>query len=187
MLIDMRARSSPDRYAADVPFPSYSYVPGMWPHPVRDPRGHSFGLHEAQKPPIDPDHWDQSPSYLYGIDLFNHGFYWEAHEVWESLWHAAGRTGPTADFLKGLIKLAAAGVKVREARPNGVLRHARRAAELFAQARSALGVDRFLGLRFTDLEDLISEALCRSPSPADSHPSPVEVVLSGTLRLSFSL
>ncbi len=30
-------------------------------------------------------------TYLYGIDLFNAQFYWEAHEVWESLWLVARR------------------------------------------------------------------------------------------------
>ena len=48
------------------------------------------------------------------IELFNAGYYWEAHEVWEELWHVEGRRGPTAELLKALIKLAAAGVKVRE-------------------------------------------------------------------------
>ena len=33
-------------------------------------------------------------------------------------------------MLKGLIKLAAAGVKAREGRPQGVMRHAKRAQEL---------------------------------------------------------
>ena len=42
-----------------------------------------------------------------------------------------GRTGWTADFLKGLIKLAAAGVKVRQGQPRGVVSHAAGAAELF--------------------------------------------------------
>ena len=55
--------------------------------------------------------WSQSHDYLLGCDLFNHGYYWEAHETWEGLWNACGRSGTTADFLKGLIKLAAAGVK----------------------------------------------------------------------------
>src|SRR5436305_1156347 len=40
--------------------------------------------------------------------------------------------GPAADFFKGLIQLAVAGVKVREGREDGVRTHARRAAELFA-------------------------------------------------------
>jgi predicted metal-dependent hydrolase len=81
---------------------------------------------------MQPALWQQSEEYLYGIDLFNHGYYWEAHEAWESLWHAAGRKGPEADFLKGLIKLAAAGVKAREGNPRGVGRHAQRSAELLS-------------------------------------------------------
>jgi predicted metal-dependent hydrolase len=80
------------------------------------------------------------------MDLFNHGYYWEAHEAWESLWHAAGRTGPVADFLKGLIKLAAAGVKVAEGNQDGARSHAKRAAELFRACESlgeqVMGLDR---------------------------------------------
>jgi hypothetical protein len=42
--------------------------------------------------------------------------------------------------LKGLIKLAAAGVKVREGRENGARTHCRRAAESFALAAGQGGV-----------------------------------------------
>ena len=64
--------------------------------------------------PIVADGWALSPAYLRGVELFNAGYYWEAHESWEALWHAHGRRGPTAGVLQGLIKLAAAGVKIRE-------------------------------------------------------------------------
>ena len=126
------------RYLPDEPFPPYSYVPGCkYPHPVRDPAGHS---HDA--PPVAQEGELQlgacSPLYLRGIDLFNHGFYWEAHESWEALWVAFGRQGIHADFLKGLIKLAAAGVKAREGRVAGVRRHALRAQQLFQQVLSQL-------------------------------------------------
>ena len=86
--------------------------------------------------PLDQATWRQNETWLDAIDLFNAGYYWEAHEAWEALWHAGGRKGPTADLLKGLIKLAAAGVKASEGRPAGVRQHARRAAELLASARS---------------------------------------------------
>ncbi|MGC3970647.1 MAG: DUF309 domain-containing protein [Pirellulales bacterium] len=81
-----------------------------------------------------PQRLAPSPDFRHGVDLFHAGYYWEAHEAWEALWHAAGRSGPTADLLKGLIKLAAAGVKVLEGVPTGVASHARRAAELLDQA-----------------------------------------------------
>ena len=41
-----------------------------------------------------------------GIDLFNAGRYFEAHEAWEILWLPA--TGEDRIFLQGLIQLAAA-------------------------------------------------------------------------------
>jgi uncharacterized protein len=141
------------RLAPDQPFPAYAYVPGRFPHPLSDPRGHSFGV-KAQRPdPPDPDRWHICRPYLYAIDLFNHGYYWEAHEVWEGLWHACGRTGQTGRFLKGLIKLAAAGVKIRQGIPPGVKSHARRAAELFRQTEEEAGGQdcRYLGLCLGEL------------------------------------
>lgn len=119
-------------------FPAYSYVPGMFPHPLRDPAGHSFGATVESCQPLTTENARQHKEYLWGIQLFNQGYYWEAHEAWELVWHASGRQGATADYLKGLIKLAAAGVKTREGRPEGVARHSRRAAELFREVQGSL-------------------------------------------------
>ena len=96
-----------------------------------------------------------------GVELFDAGYYWEAHEAWEALWHAAGRRGATADVLRGLIKLAAAGIKVRERREGGVRTHGRRAAECFARARRQGGVHQ-LGL---DLDVWIERALAIAEGP----------------------
>ena len=41
-----------------------------------------------------------------GIDLFNAGRYWEAHEAWEGDW-MPDRKGPDSGFYKGLIQVAA--------------------------------------------------------------------------------
>ncbi|RUZ71394.1 DUF309 domain-containing protein [Mesorhizobium sp. M7A.F.Ca.US.006.01.1.1] len=71
--------------------------------------------------------------FRWGIDLFNHGYYWEAHEAWEPLWHAAKRSAQHRLFFKGLILLAAAGVKIREGKRVAAARHATRAAALFRQ------------------------------------------------------
>jgi len=141
--VDQYTDESPPRYCPARELPPYSYVPGQSPHPMSDPRGHSFGRHEPPAAALDNATWRQNDTWLFAIDLFNHGYYWEAHEAWEALWHAAGRKGPTADFLKGLIKLAAAGVKAREGRSAGVRRHALRAAELLTAAPSAtcFGID----------------------------------------------
>ena len=41
-----------------------------------------------------------------GIELFNSGRYWDAHEVWERDW-TPDRKGPDSGFYKGLIQIAA--------------------------------------------------------------------------------
>ncbi len=44
------------------------------------------------------------PRYLAGIVLFNRGDFFEAHEVWESLWMETH--GPERPFIQGLIQAA---------------------------------------------------------------------------------
>jgi hypothetical protein len=143
----------PPRLIPDVPFPSYAFVPGRAPHPVSDPAGHSHGITPPPAPALTPEGWAANRVYLYGLDLFNAGYYWESHVEFESLWMACGRKGRIADFLKGLIKLAAAGVKHREGRPEGVRSHARRAAELLRDKGDGL----FLGLQVAELVALAEE------------------------------
>lgn len=130
-------RPNVPRFAPDLPFPPYTYVSGHAPHPLSSPEGHRFaGVADALQRARDAD----DLTFRYALDLFNHGYYWESHEQWERLWHHAGRSGPQADFLKGLIKLSAAAVKAREGRFEGSLRHLRRAVELLQlSARSLAG------------------------------------------------
>lgn len=102
--------------------PPYTYVPGLTPHPISDPAGHSSTAR------IDVE--GHTSAVGQGQTLFDAGYYWEAHEAWEHAWKGLGGRGPAADLLKALIKLAAAGVKCLEANPAGVVRHARRVVEL---------------------------------------------------------
>jgi len=170
------------RFLPDEPLPPYTYVSGLTPHPTRDPAGHSYQVAHAPPQPLATESWRSSREYLFGIDLFNAGYYWEAHEAWESLWHACGRHGATAELLQGLIKLAAAGVKAREHRPPGVVRHARRAAELFAQARGRLADSLYCGLNVDALIDearrLSSRELTIGPYDRDT---PVRPILGFTV------
>lgn len=171
------------RLVPERELPPYAFVPGRSPHPVSDPRGHSHGLAPEQAAPPDPKRWRDCLPYLYAIDLFNHGYYWEAHEVWEGLWHACGRRGTTADFLKGLIKLAAAGVKVREGRAEGVRSHARRAAELFGQvARELEGDASYLGLSLRALIDLARQTADQPPLDRGDDGQAVAVVFDWSLQ-----
>lgn len=146
----------------DLPLPPYTFIPGKRPHPHSDPAGHRFQPPPATVP--EPATWRQCQGYVYGIDLFNHGYYWEAHEAWEGAWNAASRRGTTAEFLKALIQLAVAGVKHLEGIPEGVAKHARRAAELCRDV-AACGDDVFLGFRIETLIAL-AEAVRRKGWPA---------------------
>lgn len=122
----------PPRYST-FEFPPYSYVPGFTPHPFRNGRGQLPRYRPEHAQPLDPGDWFASDMYRYAIDLFNCGYYWEAHEAWESLWHAAERRGRVATWLKALIKLAAAAVKLREGNVHGANHHARRSLELLGE------------------------------------------------------
>ena len=102
--------TAPPRYT-DRKFPSYRYVPGKAPHPTRDPEGHSYNKPSAQLASFEAGQWQSCVEYLYGIDLLNHGYWWEAHEALEAVWIAAGRHTETGLFLQGLIQVAAAHLK----------------------------------------------------------------------------
>ena len=53
--------------------------------------------------------WKQNEAYLYGVDLYNFAYWWEAHEAWEGLWHQAEDTYRL--FLQGLIQVSASLIK----------------------------------------------------------------------------
>ncbi len=93
--------------------PAYRYVPGLHPHPVRDPRGHSYEPVPTlnRHAPWGVEEWRTLDDWLYGIDLFNRFYFWEAHEAWEGLWAAVGRDTAPALLLQGLIQIAAALLK----------------------------------------------------------------------------
>jgi hypothetical protein len=93
------------------PLPGYRFVPGVTPHPRRHPDGHSYSQPEPALSAPDPDQWQTSDAYLYGVDLYNFAFWWECHEVFEGFWRAAPKTEPGC-FFQALIHVAAANLKI---------------------------------------------------------------------------
>lgn len=90
------------------PFPPYRFVPGVLPHPRRNPQGHSYGSPEPAAQAVAPEAWRECEVYLYAIDLYNHAYWWECHEQFEALWHAVGHDTRQGQFLQGLVQIAAA-------------------------------------------------------------------------------
>jgi hypothetical protein len=130
------------RYSAR-PFPPYRFVAGLNPHPRRSPKGHSYGTAEVPPPRHPPDRWKENQEYLYGIDLFNYAYWWECHEALEGLWHLTGHTGAEAQFLQGIIQVAAANLKRHVGTLDGARRLAREAIQRLASvgARAYMGVE----------------------------------------------
>lgn len=100
-------------YAQERALPPYRFVPGLHPHPIRDPRGHSHRAIRAQvHPHWTPDQWKSLEAYLRGVDLFNRFYFWEAHETWEALWKSHPPQADPARLIQGLINLAASLLKL---------------------------------------------------------------------------
>ncbi|MDX2478915.1 MAG: DUF309 domain-containing protein [Desulfuromusa sp.] len=95
----------------DRPMPEYRHLPFQNAHPFLDEDGHSYG--EKLLPPdsFTADDWQHCEAYLYSIDLFNHGFWWEAHERLKFVSIGAGRESKTGQFVQGLIQISAALLK----------------------------------------------------------------------------
>lgn len=118
--------------------PAYRFVPGDTPHPTRDPDGHSFGDPTAAPIPWDPAEWRNLEQWLWAIDLFNAGYWWESHEAFEGLWHAAGRTTPPARFVQALVHLSAACLNRRRGHVEAARRQAARAVRGLRMARDGM-------------------------------------------------
>jgi predicted metal-dependent hydrolase len=63
-----------------------------------------------------------------GVDLFNRGLYWEAHEAWEQTW-IPDRHGPDRGFYKGLIQVAAGCLHYQRRNRRGALNKWRSGAD----------------------------------------------------------
>jgi uncharacterized protein len=105
---------------------------------------------------------EYDPRYLAGADLFNRGDYFDAHEVWEGLWHDTA--GPDRRFYQGLIQAA---VAVYHA-GNGNAPGARR---LFHSGRRYMSAfpDHYLGLDVPAFWAALEQALAEflpDPAPA---------------------
>jgi uncharacterized protein len=138
--------NDPPRYRPSRPLPRYAYVPGRTPHPTRAKDGHSFGAAPITPAHVPAERWAHDDEYLWGVDLYNAGYFWEAHEAWEGLWRAAeGRDDRQRRFLQGLIQCAAACLKAVAGDGQACRRLAMRAVERLEAVRRD-GSARFMGV-----------------------------------------
>ncbi len=83
---------------------------------------------------------DFPPEYLEGIELFNQGKYFEAHEVWESIWMRS--QGEMRLFYQALIQAAAALLHRQNGNRTGAVNLLRASTEKFSRVSPRLsGLD----------------------------------------------
>ncbi len=144
VVIDARERAR--RHVPGRALPRNAYVPGRGPRPI--------AVDEAVAR-FAPIAWETSEDYAWGFDLLNHGFPWEAHEIWESGWRAVERASVEGLLLQALIKVAAAHVKILQADLESSRRHAMSAAEIVSRIQHSIAPK-------TDLMGVDLEALAAS-------------------------
>ncbi len=107
-----------------------------------------YGVQEPPPKPLTPDGWAGNDDFLYGVDLFNAGYFWEAHVFWERLWALSETGEETRLFLQAIIQTAAACLKALQGEIAG-------ARNLLARA----GLERFEGRRLgIDVHALAGDA-----------------------------
>lgn len=158
-----------ERYAPTRAFPPYAYLPGRDPHPQRDPRGHSYGESKSFAPYLEPDDWRANEEYLYGVDLYNHGYLWEAHEAWESLWHPAKHDALQAEHLQGLIQCAAASLKIPMEQPRGLEKLAANGTARLERVALESG-GHFMGVDLRAFVEAFRTFAASAPESADERP-----------------
>lgn len=128
----------PSRYC-DRALPSRPYTPGL-ADPGPRPE-HYAALTPAWNG--DPSNWRAGADYLYGIDLLNAGYPWEAHEALEVAWKQIPADQPARNVVRAVIQVSAALVKRRAGNRIGVERLFSRAMENLRPwaGRRMMGID----------------------------------------------
>lgn len=157
------APGAPPLLVPDQPFPPYRFVPGLAPHPFAHEGGWGHGQCRPPPPFLSRDAWRENRAYLLGRDYFNRGWWWEAHEVWEELWHVVeGKDAVQHDLLKGLIQLAACALNRERASDKGAGRLLSSAEGRLRHVQAEAGAEIVMGL---DLAALCRRAVEHLGSP----------------------
>lgn len=105
--------------AANLPLPEHAHLPGI------NGRSEDEVLEQAKElalPQTRSLEWRENATWLYGIRLIREGFYWEAHEVLETVWMNAAPNSREKALVQALIHGANARLKQRLGRSNAAAR-----------------------------------------------------------------
>ena len=89
--------------------------------------------------PLSSTDYKNSVVWLYAIDLFNHGYYWETHGVIEVIWNRFEYESETAQFFQGIIQIAAGLLKLN-------YKNRKAAKVLIKEGNARIGVSTSFGI-----------------------------------------
>lgn len=133
------------RRAPQLDLPSIAHVPGSGSVPdmvlLEVAKGLATKVTRAAG-------WQDNAAYLYGHDLLDAGYFWEAHEVWEVVWLNCPPNSAEKVLLQMLVQRANAELKLNMGRSNASRRLAGQVNALRADLAGRLeaGQHNFMGV-----------------------------------------
>jgi predicted metal-dependent hydrolase len=146
----------------DLPLPQYKHVPGS-------NQRHDTDLLKTvarQAPPVtESSSAATNIAWRYGVRLFNEGFYWESHEVLETVWMSAPPNSRERHLLQSVIQLANARLKHLMGRQQAHTRLQQLALESARRAYPAKASERLMGIDLGQLCKLAEVELSLTKLP----------------------
>jgi hypothetical protein len=140
-------RQAVTRPADSIPLPAWRYIPGVNARHADD----AFEVVKVLCPPhVTEEGAAANEAWAYGLRLFNDGYYWEAHEVLETVWMQAAPNSRERALVRAVIHLANGALKLAAGKPAAAKRLAALATDSVA-ASHAGGLDRVMGLAADEL------------------------------------
>ena len=90
------------------PLPVRAHHPGQTEHPQADLKAPVTSSLDVQ---VTEQNWHRHDAYLYGFALYQSGYYWEAHEIWEPVWMKCAPNSVERLLLQACIQLTNAALK----------------------------------------------------------------------------
>lgn len=112
---------------------------------------------------------DVEPAFVRGVELYEQGRFWDAHEAWEHLWREVARDSGDAALLQGLIQCAAACLKVEQGKRDSAERLTARALGHLGRAIDGEADTR--GLDLPAFASAFADWMATSPRDAGARPA----------------
>ena len=91
-----------------------AYIPGETARPTKEPLEEE-GVTPVSLSAVSPH---ENSFFLFAVDLFNHHYFWEAHEAWETIWHLE-KAPELRNLIQGLIQLSGSYLKIIQGNERG--------------------------------------------------------------------